>query len=95
MSWFPYLCIITVVLNISSSVVNAQEQRDHQREVISAHGQAGWVWLPEVQLTAEDLALEGEPLLSALEPQLLTQLRYVMGNLHGIESGAAMQRRVW
>ena len=61
-------------------------------QIISAHGTAGRAWLPHVELIAENLDEEGDLLLASLQPQIERQLKYLVGQFHGLEGGVELHQ---
>lgn len=70
----------------SMSFAQSSVEKDTQ-QVISAHGVSGRAWLPEVELIVPEIEHHEYDLLSTLKPQIISQLKYIVGQFNGLEGG--------
>ena len=90
-----YITLLGFIFMLCSTVESAAQEVNSlsvgsDRSVISAHGVNGEAWLPEVTIISSAKVSSQEDLYATLKPEIERQLSYLIGNIHGLEGGAAL-----
>ena len=88
----PPVCIAFDKAQNSAQDSIQDHVQNHSRTVISVHGISGQLQVTEAFLLTEDHHIVEKNLIDILSPQINLQLKYLVGQIHGLEGGLELHK---